>query len=508
MDAFKAKYNELVKKNDPSASKVVFVSSYTTWLRRASTKETLEVDKLTPAERYLYAVDARLSVDSTEDKSTTKAAKAYKKKTVDKPTTIKVSIAKPEYEFDLVVCDEAHALKNEASNTHCLVATIPKRKLLLSSATPSLNHPKDNEGYLRLAFPWFPRVTPIPKDFDLLCLYEDQIDYTKPLCVDGYTDVQGKEQPPVPGQVQLLEPSSTDPLKMSLYEMATRSTNPIKWWRLHPALFHDVARQTGWSFDTTRAIVGAILEHAYIRRTMHTTIEIEPGKMWSPGDSLVGSTTITKSVKLRGISKETYDQLHELYQAMMYVNKAPKTTTTNQESVEVAINMKIWRYLLIAACDPSMSALFSSEAQLEAMEGRVQDIKKRHDINKQINTLKLSQRDDADMADAHGDSLLELEEQLGEIEDADQPIFGVRQVGDMIHNTEDGGSAYLYRQTTGEPDMPAPTDRISMLKYAVGMSPLLAGVALEVLRTVRPARDDKGLPNRVVIFTESPFTQQ
>ncbi|KAI5865746.1 hypothetical protein GGS23DRAFT_593923 [Durotheca rogersii] len=82
---------------------------------------------------------------------------------------VEVMRAPPEFHFSIMVCDEAHVLKNEHTFTHKMIAALKYESLLLSSATPMLNHPRDNLAYLRLVFwklPPLPQLPPgtIPSD--------------------------------------------------------------------------------------------------------------------------------------------------------------------------------------------------------------------------------------------------------------------------------------------------------------------------------------------------------
>ncbi|RYP80372.1 hypothetical protein DL770_006240 [Monosporascus sp. CRB-9-2] len=79
-----------------------------------------------------------------------------------------------DFEFSMVVCDEAHLLKNKNSSIHKVVKSIPRRSLILCTATPVLNKPEDIRGYLLLAWP-DAVANPIPEGFSYASLYGESV---------------------------------------------------------------------------------------------------------------------------------------------------------------------------------------------------------------------------------------------------------------------------------------------------------------------------------------------
>ncbi len=107
--------------------------------------------------------------------------------------------------------------------------------LLLSSATPMLNHPKDNLSYLGLAFWHLPPVPTLPPQMQAKTLYtpdfQGEMPYL-PLGSNGYKSDSGTFLAPVAGFQPLLVKDSSSEVERRL--ATAFEDEGYRWWTLSP----------------------------------------------------------------------------------------------------------------------------------------------------------------------------------------------------------------------------------------------------------------------------------
>ncbi|KAI5863373.1 hypothetical protein GGS23DRAFT_529841 [Durotheca rogersii] len=166
-----------------------------------------------------------------------------------------VNVAK-ELHFSIVVYDKAHTPKNERSTTHKMIAALKFDSLLLSSATPMLNHCRDNLVYLRLAFWDLPAMPVLPPGTDPADLYREDWDpYSPPPAKP--TSSPSKKFVPEDGYKPLL--SRDAPAGSLRHRLLTAFRDrSFGWWALSPRLFRTTARRHGWNYDS-QSILESVL---------------------------------------------------------------------------------------------------------------------------------------------------------------------------------------------------------------------------------------------------------
>ncbi|KAF2964212.1 hypothetical protein GQX73_g9387 [Xylaria multiplex] len=250
---------------------------------------TKKIKELTDQQREQLGL---LDIDETEgDDGTSKKPDGDEK--IDIVTT-------PEaWKFGVLVVDEAHTCKNSRSTTHQLIRSINRECLLLSSATPLMNHPRDMLGYLRLGFYNLPIVLPLPQHYDALTMYKEDFDPYVPVGATPYQNLDGIDRVgSVTNNALIRDTQGANVTAQELELCDAFEQDGYKWWTLSPELFRHVARQHSWSFDLCKTIIGQIYEQLFLCRNMSTSIKTPDGKSISPGDDLLGAKFITTHVNL------------------------------------------------------------------------------------------------------------------------------------------------------------------------------------------------------------------
>ena len=501
----------------------MFFSSYGTFHGRYAHTVTRKLKSLSEEERDRLGLNDGEDEDHVVNRSQRKLTPVERSLIVGKPlsggTDGNIELVevkeREKMHFGLVVLDEAHQLKGETTVSHQAVASIKRDSMLLVSATPLINHPKDILSYLRLGFSNLPNLRKIPRDMDLAELYGTNFAAGtapfKPLGTVQYKTKDGsyKVNPKSQGVVLLDQDAEDDGTKERL--QALEDAN-LRWWTFHPDLFRRAARQQGWTYDSCRNVVGQILQQLFMRRTMTTVLEMPDGTERTPGEELPGAVFKTVQCALRGAGKAVYDEWHGAWESRLFtaVDEPSRPTVANplNDSTNAVINAGVWRKLDILALDPNNC--------------KPLDMKKPPPRPKGGKPKQDPTGPDPDEADPDADyvpegGIAKHKPAGGKKPDgekkpdkADKRVaMGVDEVRVLAHSTADNGAAWLFMNTVEDRDkFIPPTDRISMIKFLVARSPPLASILLQVLQWLDEPKKDGGLPNRVLVMADSACIQK
>lgn len=436
---------------------------------------------------------------SKANKTTNRKSTGTKSSQEKEETKVALVSLKFDYRFSILICDEAHTIKNEKSSFHKMVGCIQRDGLVLCSATPMLNHPKDNLSYLRLAF-WnrFPRIE-IPKRCDPLSLYEEDFNPYSPIGEGVIVDQHGVMMRTKPSPSILKEEPANE------QEQAFRDAydiDEIRFWILSPSLFRVTARYHHWSFNQCKVMIGAILAQVFLRRTMNTTIELPDGILESPGQELKGAKFTTVEIHLPEALRKRYNYWYEELEPLLYVaEETPSIEDPGSDETAIHINAGIWRRLDILAVNLNDARLLRLHELLERQKESSDEL---GDLTAPLPLITQPPIEDVPItADTPPPSAIKR----AVLASSDGVAVGAKEVDTLIQSCSDGGARYIYEYTVRDQRLPMPQNRISLIKFLTAESPLIAGVILEILELKRqPIKD--GLPNRCVLMVDAVWTQQ
>lgn len=486
-------------------------------MSRFSVSKEKEIKGLSSKEREQLGLDDYTTTDTVVDNSPSRKLTQIEQQAChfvnDDKTQGKVWLVKSRCnaKFSMIICDEAHNIKNAATKIYQLVAAQDRDCLLLSSATPMLNHVRDNLGYLRLAFPHIGALPAMPADFDCNTLYSPVYDPTQVIGATNYRALGGKyvNASGAEGSSALIDKASIDP-KMKAYVKAFEDEE-IRYWVLSPRLFKKTAIQHKWDYDSCNVMVRHIIKQVYLKRTMYTKVKLPDGSYVCPGDSLQGATFRMMHVRLSGQGKHDYDHLHARYENRLYKGKDEKTKVANSygeaDDEGVTINMGVWRHLGLTAINANnLRMLGLGKMDKDGDEEDDENAKDEHSGEEQENT-KVDEDDDDENGAVTDPKTRGSEPEAGL--PAPKPTrLGANLVRHLAMHIQDGGAQTIYKGTTDDERIPAPEDRLAWIKYLTARSAPLSAVILQVLEWTEKPTDEDGRPNRVVIMVDSPWTQQ
>ncbi|KAK5651796.1 hypothetical protein OQA88_11663 [Cercophora sp. LCS_1] len=422
--------------------------------------------------------------------------------------------------FDTVFCDESHGLRNPRAMHTRLVNAIPKRGLIMMTATPTLTKLEDIRGPAFLAerllglgigmkvpdgtsWHW---LSTIWQPFTGLGDDSAQEIPPLPYLAKGSKSDLGAVQPPTDPNL------SQDNLKELLgavfasFNDAERRREMIdytvktgkRWWCLSPwavALVRSDGVELGRERKESDAVFRAIM-HCLVRRRGSTTPVTAPdGKVYFP---CAKQSTCRVSTETMRYSEPRRQEVIKLVEKLVQVvpvsagnepdnNSVPsrnrESTTATQRR---AIDMAVVRLLMMASADFKSLRLAVAEDPVSASRS-----------SELIRTLRglLS----------HGE-MRNLQKTV-EIEfDGVEPQgarLGTTQVENLIRQDVDGGLSYYYVNTVEDPNCVfAPSaDRAAMTAYAMSDAPILQ-------RAVHHVVKNKKEGERTLVVCYSQYMQQ
>ncbi|KAF7917809.1 hypothetical protein EAE99_009185 [Botrytis elliptica] len=256
--------------NDPETTRVVILSTYTTFASRTESVRELDpegavVRELSEAEVNLWFKNLKKKeedegveeaetddqnfiddADVAENPDVVEGSTTEEKEKSDSKAQVKLSHPDNSFEifsqvenlFHRIFLDEGHAAKNSKTHIHQAVLMVNAYCHWMVSATPMMNKIDDLHGILNLLWrgEWA-----LNSSYDEVASYEDDFDASTMLDRDS--------------------PSYNDVLRLRL-------------WTLDPLVFKRICAKT-FDGDRTRLVLRAILGKIQLRRTMLTEIEVE-----------------------------------------------------------------------------------------------------------------------------------------------------------------------------------------------------------------------------------------
>ncbi|KAI0096179.1 hypothetical protein F4776DRAFT_669584 [Hypoxylon sp. NC0597] len=455
----------------------------------------------------------------TEDKKTARTQNAF-------------HIVKPKFDqkFELVICDEAHLLKNRSSSIHKAVKCLDRKRLLLCTATPMLNDTMDVLSYALLAWPKA-RPSRVPRDFSYDSLYgpgSDIIDYkhTDNPCERYFSDLGNPSVSTllqdVDGNIKDLKARiKSDPDGLSLRgplvdpdwdgkadpdtfdDLLRSAESGRKPWKLNPVNLYWASRYHRQSFDASRKIVRDFLAHICVKRGMQTKLKLPDGTVVTPGDDIKGAIFSIHNVRHVPRDQRRLDELWEEWHPQLYSpdsesdkkGDTPRGKGLGGRPPKPAaktgrINMRAFRHLLLPAFDLRNDKLLQPSKDLAALVAKIHADEA--DIRLSTNISKLE-----------NDSAIQTGGQF-----VHTARLGSNQAYSLATGFDDGGAGWLFETLKPSESLSVPGSRIAFIRWLVYQSPIMARVIIQVHEWMKQPIGPDRLPNRVVIMAVMPWVQQ
>lgn len=479
---FEKMYRDLDPR-DPETANTVFITSYMTFVRRFTyQKKDVPYHQLDEVERLHLGL-----VEEPADVFT----KRFTLSRLNFPLHV-----------GLLICDEAHVIKNVSVRMHLAIASIVAQARIMSSATPLLNRPDDVIAYLSLGFNHIPKP-PTPKGWPLAKLYSDSLDPHAKIGTQPYrhykTDKTMKPCP-MPGPCALDD--GDHPGFRTIREAF--DTHGERLWLFSPHLYRSTAAQGGGAYTHYDTALRYIMQYFCIRRDMDTAIELPNGKICTPGDDIPAAHYITKQLSLTGEGKKTHDEM--LDQILPYLYKqgkvgdgeadaTPGTGATSGAGARAPvkkIDHGAWRMSDLLAINPNDGKLLRLGEWLRKKEEA-----KKHERNRRTDNAR---RLDSDESDDQGEDQDDQDNQDGHV------ALGAAETNALIREHGANEAGYMFRQTAGDSRVPVPSSRIELVSALVRQSAVASAAIIEAIEIIQGPRE-YGLPNRLVVMVDSPWTQ-
>ena len=384
-------------------------------------------------------------------------------------------------QFRRVICDECQAVRHGDSMTHIFILRVPKQRLLLVSATPTLNKIGDMRGLARL-------IASCAK----LPLSPAFLANELPLVLEDGFDPFAQ--------------SEANVWKFDMTDSDRRRREEIKiWWdqdreaRRFWYLASPVYRKcTGGDSRVAADVFSGLVGLLQTRRTMKTPLALPDGTKAFPGQGIPPSKIMMEEVEhgpeLENVVSEAVDFLvRRLYKPPPEKETAlkDKNTVKLPKDSDSVMNMAIHRILQMISFDFSLYAMFfddkvaardpTIQATIASVRGLVDDgdTAARPCYASQISVLKNAQR-----------------RSKGEA----QPKLGVSHLKEVVSLDRDEGLSWKWTCLHDRGHL-APKDRMSMATWALSSSPTLSRAVDDIHKCIRD-----GLKTLVVV--ENPFCLQ
>lgn len=427
--------------------------------------------------------------------------KKRKKKRAAKPKSdkghkdIEVTRVDQKFHFHVLIADEAHSIRNELSKLTKVVNSIPADIRVLSSATPLMNHPRDIISYQKFgvldALPDLSYIdTYIPANMDLKNIYADKIDPYEPIGRKGYKDVIGLEHP---GDEMVtntfLKKDSDDPMEQELCRLYEEEG--FMWWKLHPKVLRNYARQHEWSFDMCASGITNALRTSFLRRSMTTKVRLPDGRLVSPGDELPGAVFRTVHIRYPPDLEIRYQTYFNSVSDKLYVPAEPSKHpgTGGEDQHRMRMNPKYWRLCDIIGVNMNNMAILN-------VEEPATDLTIQRDRATKGKKAIESGEDDHPSSASPSHSRPRHTMVAGGVEETEQ-----------LNLQADSGRNSIFTRTRRDDRCPMPGSRLARIAFMVAESPALAYVARKI-HEWKNGPIEQGLPNRVVVMVDTPWVQK
>lgn len=182
-----------------------------------------------------------------------------------------------DFNFDWMILDEGHAIKNPASFAHYLISRMPNEAIMFVSATPLLNQLKDMLGYLRLI--WRPQwgfTYPLTPGED-----GDVDDWFSAEVLGNLRDGNDGNAIVTRERLGARDGADADGPGGAVLRALRDSGAPM--YMLHPGLFERWGARHGWGARAAQFGVRCIMSFLAVRRRMGSEITLPDSTTVSPG---------------------------------------------------------------------------------------------------------------------------------------------------------------------------------------------------------------------------------
>ncbi|RSL69016.1 hypothetical protein CEP54_002558 [Fusarium duplospermum] len=412
-----------------------------------------------------------------------------------------VRLSIPNAQFNFIICDEGHLVKNPNSVTHKLIKTLHHEALLIVSATPILNHIKDFDGYINLIWRHFwgfkykgasePKAEAFYKNdaWEAVKRGVTGQPLTMELCLNG----NGDETLPDAALPRAQR------LRAEYMDFVRSGQAPL--FRLNPNLFQAFAKYVGDDVAVAEKAIKPLLEMICLRRGMLSKLTLPDGTVISPGDEMPARMPRLIQVehdkeeqqRVSGLTKKHIDDLlidsHDKYGKHI-------GHTVVQGKRRIRVNTAILRTLALLTTHPKFYLLTQANMRNTKLLSMMPT---RQLFEDRFNEKKPEELNDADRE--------ELKRLASDAESAAKPlvqgpkrVFGGRdEVNGVIKNDRTGGLQWFFYLTRPDGSVTMPKDRLDMTQMICHGSPKLAWTVQRVLQL-----NDEG--KRVLIYVNHPLT--
>ncbi|KAF2969221.1 hypothetical protein GQX73_g4328 [Xylaria multiplex] len=451
--------------------------------------------------------------------------------------------AKNPIQYNVVVCDEAHLLKNHKSAIHKAVKCLRRESLLLVTATPMLNTVMDILSLLLLAIPRSP-ASYTPPSYSYHTMYGDggKLGLCQPLedpRLAGFLERDGQEDlgrilriaadsgayngpiaghpilgpyfslpgirdgDPVPA-TPIINPQDPEyDAKLTSWETYNR-----KWWQLLPCNVRWAAKEFGSDFEGARVLIRPIFEQLCVKRGMQTMLKLPDGRIVRPGDQLKGAAFRVVNVQFPPEEQLGYNAIWNEWGRKLYTADDEEDTNRDKSRGKDLpdrprgsgsgnggrINAKAVRHLTIPAFNLQNKSLLAPRVKTAGLAKSAKRFAPSGYTHQKDQAQLLSSLQKTDTKDSRKRAA---------------PAMGVEEVSALINDhPKDGGASWVYEVLKAGPEYPPLSSRYQYLYFHTYRSPILCATIMQVNRWLTQPIGSDGLPNRVVIMANMPWIQQ
>ncbi|RSM20314.1 hypothetical protein CDV31_000809 [Fusarium ambrosium] len=412
-----------------------------------------------------------------------------------------VRLSIPNAQFNFIICDEGHLVKNPNSLTHKLIKTLHHDALLIVSATPILNHVKDFDGYINLMWRHFwgfkYKGTSEPKAevfydndaWEAVKRGEPGQPLTMELCLNG----NGDETLPDAALPRAQR------LRAEYMDFVRSGEGPL--FRLNPSLFQAFAKDVGDDAAVAEKAIKPLLEMICLRRGMSSKLTLPDGTIISPDDEMPALSPRLVQLRQSGAEQQRVSALTKKHIDDLLIGSRDKHGkhighTVVQSKRRIRVNTDILRTLALLTTHPKFYLLTQANMRntklLSMMAAR------------QLFEDKFKEKKPEEFTDADREKLKKLASDAKSatkalVEEPKRVYGGVDEVNTLVKNDRTRGLQWFFYLTRSDGSAIMPKDRLDMASMICYGSPKLAWTVQQVLRL-----NDEG--KRVLIYVNHPLT--
>ncbi|KAI0448461.1 hypothetical protein F5B21DRAFT_497473 [Xylaria acuta] len=499
---------------------------------RQNAAEYIEGDDPTPDDQVGDEVE---EIDS----ALARTGRRRRQKSKPREQTYTLYAPKTPQRFNVVVCDEAHLLKNHKSAIYKTVKSIDRQHFLAVTATPMLNNVQDIFSLLLISMPKS-AATYTPPDYSYHTMYGigEELDLVNPTLDprEGSYLIRGKKGELVKvlaaakrddsAAFDETHPMLEDHIYIPLDDLKLDKKYPIydaddpeydakwdsyekgdrKWWQLQPCNARWAAKEFGETFDGARLLLRPICQQLCVKRGMQTPLTLPDGRVVRPGDQLKGACFRVVNLQFKPEDQLAYNEAWNFWGKRIYTLDPPterkqdagrgedlpdRPANNVNEDGQPRINTKAVRHLILPG---------HNIHNIRLLEPRV----------KTVGLVKVTESAPQKQKRQSDDMLVSLSESSMARSRKDAGArMGVEEVLTLIKNhPRDGGANWVYEVLKAGPEYAPINNRRQFIHFHAYRSPITCAMILQVYEWMKQPRGKDGLPNRVVIMANMPWIQQ